>query len=57
MPVVFFLDPKLEQDPYLKKLRDVTLAYTFFQVENDPETALATVPAIKPAEAGQDDGS
>jgi cytochrome c oxidase assembly protein subunit 11 len=35
MPVVFFLDPKLEEDPYLAKLRDVTLAYTFFQVPND----------------------
>lgn len=57
MPVVFFLDPKLEQDPYLNKLRDVTLAYTFFQVENDPETAQVTVPVIRPAEAGQDGGS
>ena len=52
MPVVFFLDPKLEQDPYLNKLRDVTMAYTFFQVENDPETAQVAVPEIRPAEAG-----
>lgn len=38
MPVVFYLDPKLEEDPYLKKVGEVTLSYTFFQVENDPAT-------------------
>ncbi|WP_374375392.1 cytochrome c oxidase assembly protein [Dongia sp.] len=67
MPVVFYLDPELEQDPYLGKLRDVTLSYTFFQVENDPETVnsgavgpdLASPnPALPaPVEAGQSDGS
>jgi cytochrome c oxidase assembly protein subunit 11 len=60
MPVVFFLDPKLEQDPYLTKLRDVTLAYTFFQVENDPVAGQVVGDGsaeIKPAEAGQGGGS
>lgn len=64
MPVVFYLDPKLEQDPYLEKLRDVTLSYTFFQVENDPETATSGAvgpdlasPNLVPVEAGQSDGS
>lgn len=56
MPVVFFLDPKLEQDPYLTKLRDVTLAYTFFRVENDPVVSDVSK-EIKPAEAGQGGGS
>lgn len=60
MPVVFFLDPKLEQDPYLSKLRDVTLAYTFFQVANDPAAGQVVgdgSAGIKPAEAGQGGGS
>ena len=60
MPVVFFLDPKLEEDPYFTKLRDVTLAYTFFQVPNDPDLAAsesATKTEVKPAEAGQGSGS
>lgn len=72
MPVVFYLDPKLEQDPYLAKLSDVTLSYTFFQVENDPEAVTSGAvgpdlaspnvigpnPALPgPVEAGQSDGS
>ncbi|MBI2255123.1 MAG: cytochrome c oxidase assembly protein [Proteobacteria bacterium] len=60
MPVVFFLDPKLEEDPYLAKLRDVTLAYTFFQVPNDPDVASGTSSTkseIQPAAAGQGSGS
>jgi cytochrome c oxidase assembly protein subunit 11 len=57
MPVVFFLDPKLEQDPYLDKLRDVTLAYTFFQVENDPVLGDVSKEINQPAEAGQGGGS
>lgn len=36
MPVVFFLDPKLEEDPYLTRLGDVTLAYTFFRAPDEP---------------------
>ncbi len=36
MPVVFYLDPAMEQDAYLKRLSDVTLAYTFFRAEPAP---------------------
>lgn len=64
MPVVFFLDPKLEKDPYLTKLQDVTLAYTFFQISNDPDLtpdltveSLGTKSQIQPAQAGQGNGS
>jgi cytochrome c oxidase assembly protein subunit 11 len=59
MPVVFYLDPKLEQDPYLRKLEDVTLSYTFFQVENDPEAInLGAIPPQPAAgDAGQGNGS
>ena len=61
---VFYLDPKLEEDTYLKKIGEVTLSYTFFQVENDPKDVTGTdlnvgqvAPAKSPAEAGQSDGS
>jgi len=30
LPVVFFLDPKLEQDPTMKNVDAMTLSYTFF---------------------------
>jgi cytochrome c oxidase assembly protein subunit 11 len=64
MPVVFYLDPKLEEDAYLKKIGEVTLSYTFFQVENDPQDEKGAdlnvgqvAPAKSPAETGQSDGS
>ncbi|MDI4663611.1 cytochrome c oxidase assembly protein [Xanthobacter autotrophicus] len=30
MPVVFYVDPAIEQDPDLKRLGSITLSYTFF---------------------------
>lgn len=42
MPVSFFIDPQIENDPYLKDLQTVTLSYTFFlsKTQSD-ETPLA----------------
>ena len=36
MPVVFFLDPALDEDPDAREVKEVTLSYTFFRV---PEAA------------------
>ena len=35
MPVSFFIDPAILDDPQLKKLNDVTLSYTFFRAADD----------------------
>jgi cytochrome c oxidase assembly protein subunit 11 len=33
MPVVFFVDPKLYEDPATKHIDEITLSYTFYPVE------------------------
>jgi len=38
MPVVFYVDPKLRQDPDTRHIDEITLSYTFYPVEN-PESA------------------
>ncbi|MEP9353709.1 cytochrome c oxidase assembly protein [Xanthobacter sp. KR7-65] len=38
MPVVFFVDPAIADDPDLKTLKDITLSYTFFPAKG-PERA------------------
>ena len=32
LPVSFFIDPALEQDPYMQDVHNVTLSYTFFKI-------------------------
>ena len=34
MPVVFFIDPRLRDDPSVGSLDEITLSYTFYPVEN-----------------------
>ena len=37
MPVSFFIDPQIADDPYLQDLETVTLSYTFFLSKNQPD--------------------
>ena len=39
MPVTFFLDPEMLEDPETKGLTTVTLSYTFFEMEKTAERA------------------
>ncbi|QDP19698.1 cytochrome c oxidase assembly protein [Sphingomonas xanthus] len=34
MPVIFFVDPKLREDPDTAHIDEITLSYTFYPVEN-----------------------
>lgn len=34
MPVLYFVDPQLDEDKRLEDVTDITLSYTFFEVEN-----------------------
>ena len=38
MPVVFYVDPKLREDPDTRDIDEITLSYTFYPVEN-PQSA------------------
>ena len=39
MPVTFFIDPDIVDDPDTRHITEITLSYTFFPAEPDPEVA------------------
>jgi cytochrome c oxidase assembly protein subunit 11 len=46
MPVLYFVDPQLDDDERLKDVKDITLSYTFFEVENS--TDAQAISSVKP---------
>ena len=39
MPVTYFIDPKLASDKNLDEVQTITLAYTFFDWDDEPQVA------------------
>ncbi|WP_374547627.1 cytochrome c oxidase assembly protein [Rhodoblastus sp.] len=53
-PVVFFLDPKLEQDETMARVDAITLSYTFFAPPNSTAKGAARTEAVEtPADSGK----
>lgn len=40
MPVLFYVDARLDEEERLKDIKDITLSYTFFRVKNPSEDRL-----------------
>ena len=47
MPVTFFIDPAIADDPNLNEVTTITLSYTFFETEPDPDRTVRMVPETR----------
>lgn len=49
MPVVYFIDPAILEDPQAKKISEITLSYTFYKVDKPTVTRQQVTGATAPA--------
>jgi cytochrome c oxidase assembly protein subunit 11 len=48
MPVSYYVDPKIMDDPQARKIPEITLSYTFYRVEQPETSKTKTVSAVLP---------
>ncbi len=51
MPVVFYVDPEMDQEKAMKALKTITLSYTFYESETTPQEALKDIQEERAIEA------
>jgi cytochrome c oxidase assembly protein subunit 11 len=51
MPVIFYVDPEMDQEKAMKALQTITLSYTFYESETSPDDALKEQEAERALEA------
>jgi cytochrome c oxidase assembly protein subunit 11 len=47
LPVQFYIDPKIAEDPHCKDLTSITLSYTFFAAKDPTLPAILGLPSLK----------
>jgi cytochrome c oxidase assembly protein subunit 11 len=55
MPVFFFIDPEIVDDPAMRNVNSIVLSYTFFKTDEDDDVAATS--AKKAVVAAGDNGS
>ena len=51
MPISFYVDPAIEEDPNLDEVKSITLSYTFFRSDEEPEVVETS--QLKPSNVNQ----